>query len=566
MTQPNWERIKEIFHDALELPRAERRAFVANACGNDPDCVGEVNSLLKADEQSNGFLQTPIVRIGSFTNDLVGTSVARRYLVERELGCGGMSRVYYAIDLTLNRNPVVIKVLSEELFRDAQARQRVDNEVTALLLIRHQGIVRVLDRGELADGRPFIVMEYVDGETLRLQIPTDGMDLERAASILNQIGEALGHVHEKGILHRDLKPENIIIKHDKDEVVLIDFGIAKLSDPAIAQTTVNSPPVGTLRYMSPEQLRGEKITATSDVYSMGVVAHELVTGRQPFDSTTAVRLLEQQRKGVAVKPSHLRPNLSRHAQHILLRALKFQPKARYQNAKEFGDRLADALSEIPKKGYGLSKVIAASLAILMVATLLWFGFDKYAREKVTPLPSHSFSYWVTVQKMRDGKEYQAPFKSNGNEETFEGGDKFRLAVSSPEPGYLYIINEGPSEPNDTNFRIIYPKLDTNNGAATLGADQSIESDWITFRGPAGNENFWIVWSVSPVSQLEAAKPEAFKHPKGGLTGMSLIAVREFLRMKQAEVKVRVTRYKATQTAVVRGSSEMLVAFAQFAHR
>jgi len=153
--------------------------------------------------------------------------------------------------------------------------------------------------------------------------------------------------------------------------------------------------------------------------------------------------------------------------------------------------------------------------------------------------------------MRDGKEYEDPFKSNG-EETFESGDKFRLNVSSPNPGYLYVLNEGPPEPNRTSFVMIYPSPALNNGSATLGANQPVQSDWTIFRGPAGAENFWIVWSASPVTQMESARNEAF--------------IREFLRMKQDEVKVRVTHYKASQTVLVRGPGEVLVTLAQFNHR
>jgi hypothetical protein len=167
--------------------------------------------------------------------------------------------------------------------------------------------------------------------------------------------------------------------------------------------------------------------------------------------------------------------------------------------------------------------------------------------------------------MRDGKDFQEAFKSNG-EDIFENGDKFRLNVLTPIPGYLYVMNEGPPEPNDTSFTMIYPSLNINDGSATLGANQSIQSDWITFRGPAGDENFWIVWSVSPVTQLESAKTEALNDPHGGLTDQNLEAVREFLRRKQLEMKVTVYHYKATQTAIARGKADMLVTLLQFKHR
>ena len=180
--------------------------------------------------------------------------------------------------------------------------------------------------GQLPDERPYIVMQYVDGETLRSQIPAEGMNLNRAASILRQVGAALEHVHEKGIFHRDLKPENIVIKHDTDSVVLLDFGIAKVKNSDIAPSTAHGASVGTLLYMSPEQLRGEEVTAASDIYSMSLIAYELVTGRRPFNPTSASQLLEMQRAGVRIKPIHLRENLPAKTQAIILRALSFDPK------------------------------------------------------------------------------------------------------------------------------------------------------------------------------------------------------------------------------------------------
>lgn len=579
MKPPNWDRIQDIYHAALAMPSHERSAFVAKACDHDPVLEHEVNTLLDAHHSASGFLKSPVVELGSkgfsgsdqahdsTAHSFVGKTVAGRYLIESKLGHGGMGQVYFALDLKLNRRPVVIKFLSQALLKDPYARQKFEQEAEALSRIHHTGVVDVLDVGELPDGGPYIVMQYVNGETLRSQIPSDGMNLERAASMLKQIGAALEHVHEKGISHRDLKPENIIVKHGTDSVVLIDFGIAKVKDSVIAPSTANGASVGTLLYMSPEQLRGEEITAASDIYSMGLIAYEMVTGRRPFNPTSAPQLLKLQGAGVRVKPIHLRENLSTKAQTIILRALSFEPRARFQGANEFGDKLARALldSRVPPKDKQWLKAISASLAILAGLALLSFGIHKYQSGTVDTGPARSFTYWLTVQKMRDGNDYHDPFKSNG-EETFESGDGFRLSVSSPEPGYLYVINEGPPEPNHTSFTMIYPSQATNNGSATLGANQSIQSDWIIFRGPAGSENFWIVWSGSPVSQLESAKREAFKHPNGGLTDPTLDTVKEYLQTKQSEIKVRTTRYKASQTVVVRGTSDMLLTLAQFKHR
>jgi hypothetical protein len=128
------------------------------------------------------------------------------------------------------------------------------------------------------------------------------------------------------------------------------------------------------------------------------------------------------------------------------------------------------------------------------------------------------------------------------------------------------MKERPPVPNDTSFTMIYPNEVTNNGSASVGANQSVQFDWMTFSGPPGDENFWIVWSTSEVSQLESAKVEAFKHPGGGLTGSTLVAVKDFLKAKQLETKVTIYHYEREQTAVARGKSDILVALAQFKHR
>jgi len=561
---PNSDRIQEIFHEALALPKSERCPFVAKTCAGDDDLKDEICELLKAHD-SPGFLGTPVVRLDFLPVNLAGTTIDGRFRVQKQLSDTAMSQVYLAYDSRLDQS-VVIKVLSRILVQDAEALQRFKKEVEALRRIQHANVVKVLDANELPDGRPYIVMSFVEGESLRTQIRTGGMNLERAASILKQMGAAVDHCHEQKIYHRDLKPENIIIRSDTDSIVLIDFGIAKVRDSLVGPTTVTGASAGTLPYMSPEQLNDKEITAASDIYSLAVIAYEMVTGVRPFNATTASQLTELQRAGIRVKPCDLRPNLPPRAQEIILRGLSFKRQPRYQSAGEFCDELAAAL-----KNGGAPPVIQVSqrlkyLAIALGLAVISFGVYWWIKHgKVPPSPGHSFNYFLTVQEMHNGQPYKDPIKSNG-EETFENGAQFQLSVSSPIPAYLYIFNERPSQANEASFTMVYPTQAINNGSASVGANQPVQSKWFTFTGPPGAENFWFVWSTSPVSELEAATSEAVKHPDGALSGQTLISVKQYLIAREAEIHATPYHYNANQSVVVRAKSDLMVKLVQFKHR
>ncbi|HEX6719235.1 MAG TPA: serine/threonine-protein kinase [Pyrinomonadaceae bacterium] len=643
MERPLWDRIQEIYYSTLPMPHSERSAFVATACDHDPFLVREVTSLLSADESSSGFLESSVFELGlkiissdsangtrtaNDADDLLGTVIDQRYLVERALGHGGMGKVYIARDLTLHNRPVVIKVLLDASVKDTYVVRKFRQEIEALSRIDHPGVVSVLGAGELPDRKPFIVMQYVSGVTLRSQIPSEGMNFERAALILKQIGAALDYVHEKGIFHRDLKPDNIMLQSLKggtELVKVVDFGIAKVKDSVVAPSTVENVRVGTVLYMSPEQLRGgERITAASDVYSLGVIAYEMVTGRRPFNPASAPQLLEMHYAGVRVKPIDLRTNLSTEAQAIILRALSFERTSRFQSAAEFGDSLARALmneeetaprhnplsnysgelndaatfspgtdvqrpplpktqndhAEPAKKDrmrFRLGKTqLTISIAFLMilagVLAVLWTikkqstsEPQSLANTAETPTPpTRSFVYSLTVQRIRNKKPYEAAFQSTG-QDVFDTGDKFHLNVFSSHPGYLYVFNEGSPEPNGSSFSIVYPTPLMNGGSASLGANQKVQTNWNEFTGQPGTENLWIAWAAAAVPELESAKADAFKR-QGILIGQSLDAVKAFLVTKEKESKPRIERDKNSQQVTVRGAGDLVVKMLELKHR
>ena len=601
MERPVWDRIQEIYYLALPVPQSERSAFIASACDEDPFLAREVTSLLKADDSSAGFLETPIFELGlkiisngsaaanGSTDGLIGTTIENRFLVESLLGKGGMGKVYLARDLTLHNKAVVIKVLLDASVKDPYVVRKFRQEVEALARIAHPGVVSVLGANELPDGTLYIVMQYVNGVTLRSQIPVEGMDLERAALILKQVGAALEHVHQEKIFHRDLKPDNIMLQslNGVEHVTVVDFGIAKVKDSVVASSTSDKVSVGTVLYMSPEQLRGgERITAASDIYSMGVMAYEMVTGRRPFNPTSAPQLIEMHREGVRVKPSDLRPTLPSTAQAIILRALSFERAGRYQSAAEFGDSLARALFNeegtptSESRQFRLGKlqfaIIVGFLVVLMgVLAVLWIlkqtPDTKNANVVSSPtatetpsLPTNSFVYLLTVQRMRNNLAFQGPFQSTG-QDVFDNGDTFRLNVFSTNSGYVYVFNEGTPEPNASSFTIIYPTPRTNKGSASVGANQWARTNWNKFGGEPGTENLWIVWSTASVPQLESGKTDAFNN-NGRLTGQNLDTVKAFLKAKQEESKAKISRDKITQQTTVRGVGDVIVKMLELQHR
>jgi serine/threonine protein kinase len=611
MERPLWSRIQELYHLTLPMPQSERGAYLAVACDKDQLLMREVASLLRADDMADGFLELPVFELGlkvisnsgqdysslSFAESgesLVATTIDGRYFVESKLSHGGIGKVYLARDVTLHNRRVVIKVLLEASLDDPYVVTKFRQEVEALSRIDHPNVVGVLGEGKLPNGKPYIAMQYVDGVTLRSRILSEGMDLERAASILSQIGGALDAVHQRSIFHRDLKPENILLQSltgGKEWVKIVDFGIAKVKDSVVAPSTANKVPVGTVLYMSPEQLRGgEGLTSASDIYSMGVIAYEMITGRRPFNPTSAPQLLEMHREGVRINPIDLRPNLSTEARAILLRALSFDPAARYQNAAEFGDQLARALIDrgsirSPHRpvpiAFSLTDRIPRYLIGALLIVLVGVGIAIYfysnkgeTRTSETPRnhaavdpqpspPTHSFNYWLDVQKMRGGKPYQDAFLSSGRD-IFETGYKFRLNVMSSDGGFVYVFNDGPPTPAGTTFTLVYPTPSMQHAA--LGPNQLVKTGWNTFAGETGTENFWLVWSASAVPELESAKAEAFKHPEGGLTGERLAATRKFLMTKQDEVKTRYTTNNEIHQTTVRGNGDLLVRMVEFQHR
>ncbi|HYJ88904.1 MAG TPA: serine/threonine-protein kinase [Pyrinomonadaceae bacterium] len=570
--------------------------------------------------------------------ELVGQLLNGRYAIQSELKRGGMGVVYLARDQQLHSRYVVVKVLLDEAYQSQYVVQKFRQEVEALSRIDHPGIVGIIDSGELPNGRPFIVMQYVEGVTLRSVMTSEGMNLDRVAEVTKQVGRALASAHGRGIFHRDLKPDNIMLQdlgHDEEQVKIIDFGIAKVKSSVVAPSTSLNLSPGTVAYMAPEQLSGRPITAATDIFALGAIVYEMVTGRKPFNPETGFELLQMQQTGVRVKPADLRPSLPVEAQAIILKALSFNPTDRQSTPRDFGDNLARALTEatatstqvrqapalpptqfvseetpmgrgvssqpartiqvplqpasVPdafakQSGFGVPRInppAAAAIAdrstasggskskvalLLGVAALLllivgsvgaWLLFRPRKTSEPTPAAARNLNYGLTVQKMRDGKPYQDAFESSG-QEIFENGWKFRMNIDSPQTGYLYLLNEGPSADNTTTYNVLFPAPSTNSGSPYLAANQKVETGWMVFDENQGTEKFWLVWAAEAVPELEAVKGVVNPQDKGEISDAGQRkAVKQFLE-KHAAAELVAQKDKTKKLSNVKANGEVLV--------
>ncbi len=269
-----------------------------------------------------------------------------RYRLGEVLGYGGMAEVYRARDVRLERD-VAIKVLREDLARDPSFQNRFRREAQAAAALNHPMIVAVYDTG--VDERhspplPYIVMEYVEGRTLREVLMHEGrLTQRRAIEIMIDVGAALENSHRQGIVHRDIKPGNVMITRD-GSVKVMDFGIARAVAQSTATVTQTAAVMGTAQYLSPEQARGEKVDARSDLYSAGVVLYELLTGQPPFQGDSPLAVAYQHVGEDATPPSDIEQDLAPAVDAVVMKALAKNPANRYQSAGDMSDDLGRLLS------------------------------------------------------------------------------------------------------------------------------------------------------------------------------------------------------------------------------
>jgi serine/threonine protein kinase len=377
--------VEEIFHGALSYDREDRAAYLEQVCAGDAVVRNEVESLVAAYDSSSGLLEETAVTlamkvIGSSSDDsMVGQEVGF-YKILSCLGQGGMGTVYLAEDVRLNRK-VALKFLSSDFISDNWAKRQLVREAQAVAMLDHSNICAIYGFEEIGD-HSFIVMQYIEGQTLADLIHRDALKSSQIIPLAQQIVSALENAHAHGIIHRDIKPRNIMVT-PRGQVKVLDFGLAKTipvttDDPteSISQLSRDGLLVGTIAYMSPEQLRGEKLDYRSDIFSMGTVLYEMISGKNPHSHKTNAEVISAI---MSRQPRSLRQvsiNCPRGIEPIVTRCLQKDRNDRYQSAAELLIELENSQKGFLSTAYAhpLLNVRYATIAALALLTIIVGAF------------------------------------------------------------------------------------------------------------------------------------------------------------------------------------------------
>ena len=349
MDPERFRRVEEVFGLAIEQGRVDRALLLDSMCAGDGELRREVDALLAEHDRLGSFLAEPpraATRLAARADFALaelrpalepGDMVDGKYRVEAILGRGGMGEVYKATQLSLDR-PVALKVIRSDLAAGAEMLARFHREAHAIARLRHPNIVTVHDYGVHDTAGAFLVMEYLDGRSLRheLQVRTR-LPADEAAALVGDVCAAVAAAHGAGVVHRDLKPDNVVLeKGTPTRAKVLDFGIAKLARGATEgrMDLTAGGTVGTPAYMAPEQVAGDEVDGRSDIYSIGCMLYELVTGRPPFTGDSRTGVLQAQLVEAPQPPGELVPGLPEQLEAAILRAIEKRREDRFQTAEE----------------------------------------------------------------------------------------------------------------------------------------------------------------------------------------------------------------------------------------
>jgi serine/threonine protein kinase len=640
------QQLEELFHAAAQLGPQARAEFMARARISHPELAGAVESLIAAHEQPDSLIDAPAFAaaaemIVESQPALVPGQLVGHYQVIEALGKGGMGEVYLASDTKLDRK-VALKLLPDEFTNHKERLRRFVREAKAASSLNHPNIITIHEIGE-ADGVHFIATEFIDGQTLRQQMARAQMKLTEIIEISIQAASALHAAHAAGVVHRDIKPDNIMLRPD-GVVKILDFGLAKLTEksPGSRLTATDSEPVesematkvraetvpgtvlGTIKYMSPEQARGQVLDQRTDIFSLGVVLYEMAAGRIPFTGATSMDTLVAILEKEPAPLDESAADIPVEFQIIVSKALRKDREERYQTSKDllidlksFKEELAFAQklerSRPPRTRVGPPHTTAAdesatiiqspakrtaaaaisspaagkeampgrgaatvALAVVVLAGLLIGGAQWWRRRGSGPVPAQSstpaviqrsVSYWITVQKYRNGKPYQDPFRLR-DDINFEKDYQLRLSVNSSQSGHLYLLNEGPIGVDQSpSFNVMFPSTTTNHGSALLAQNQQIQipDQWFKFDEQQGTEKIWLVWAAQEIPELEAVAGFANPKDRGVISSPGLTAaVNQFLKA-HSSTTTAVTRDEDKKETVVKANGEILVHLIKLEH-
>src|SRR5437870_2069813 len=386
MTPARFQRIEEIFRAALDQEPEQVSAFLDTACKGDDVLRRKIETLLASRQRAASFIETSAVGIATRiiqngqADLLVGQTIGHYKLSER-IGTGGMGDVYLATDMTAGRK-AALKLLPERFTGDAERLKRFQQEAHALVGLNHPNILTIYEIGE-DHSTHYIASELIEGETLRQRLMRARMQLNEAIDVAIQVASALAAAHNAGIVHRDIKPENIMLRPD-GYVKVLDFGIAKLAEQEVPVTLAEEEAVllvethlgsilGTVRYMSPEQAYGTQVDKGTDIWTLGVVLYEMVTGPAPFSGETPGEamssILEMEPPPLTSYVAHTPAEL----QQIISKTLRKDRKERYQSAHELLEALKDLRHKLEFKAELKRSTAAPKLAAFIVLAAIVVG-------------------------------------------------------------------------------------------------------------------------------------------------------------------------------------------------